>query len=114
MLTVHILTGSDTVNPDDWCRPLDIVSMSGGHSDYYSFTNQYTGAPENNAKWVQVKFILGKLWHGLTVAEIEKGLGKYCHYEFVRGAIPNAHKERHDKKWTDYSKMHQEDDDNSF
>jgi hypothetical protein len=62
--------------------------MSGGHSDYYSFQNQYTGAPENNVKWVKVKYILGKPWHGKTIGEIDDGLGKYLKYEFVRGDIP--------------------------
>ena len=66
--------------------------MSGGHSDYYSFENQYTGAPENNVKWVKVKYILGKPWHGYTVGEIDKGLGKFVKYEYVRGDIPTRSK----------------------
>lgn len=107
MLTVQILTDSDTVNPDDWCRPLEIVSMSGGHSDLYSFTSM-GGSPENNAKWVQVKYILGKPWHGKTVDAIDKGLGKYHYYEFIRGAIPNSHKVTHNKKWTDHSKVYRD------
>jgi hypothetical protein len=88
MKTVQILEADDIVEPEDWCRPLSIVSMSGGHSDYYSFENQYTGAPENNVKWVKVKYILGKGWHGQTVKEIDKGLGKYLKYEYIRGDIP--------------------------
>ncbi len=88
MKTVQILEAADTVDPEDWCRPLSIVSMSGGHSDYYSFKSQWSGAPENNVKWVKVKYILGKGWHGQTVKEIDKGLGQYVKYEFIRGDIP--------------------------
>lgn len=88
MISVNILEANDAVEPEDWCRPLSIVSMSGGHSDYYSFQSQYTGAPENNVKWVKVKYILGKPWHGKTVKEIDNGLGEYVKYEFVRGDIP--------------------------
>jgi hypothetical protein len=88
MINLQLLEADDIVEPDDWCRPLSIVSMSGGHSDYYSFTNQYTGAPENNVKWVKVKYILGKPWHNKTVKEIDAGLGKFIKYEYVRGDIP--------------------------
>lgn len=88
MIKVELLESGDCVSPEDWCRPLSIVSMSGGHSDYYSFQSQYTGAPENNVKWVKVKYILGKPWHGKTVAEIDKGLGEYVKYEFLRGEVP--------------------------
>lgn len=88
MITIQMLEGDDIVKPEDWCRPLSIVSMNGGHSDYYSFKNQYTGSPENNVKWVKVKYILGKPWHGKTVNEIDAVLGEYVEYEFVRGELP--------------------------
>lgn len=91
MITVQILEGQDVVEPEDWCRPLEIVSMSGGHSDYYSFRSQYSGAPENNVKWVKVKYILGHGWHYSTVEQIRKGLGQYHTYEFIRGDIPKKH-----------------------
>ena len=92
MITVQILEADDCVDPEDWCRPLSIVSMSGGHSDYYSFQSQYTGAPENNVKWVKVKYILGKPWHGQTVKAIDRALGQYVKYEYVRGDIPQRSK----------------------
>ena len=88
MITLQLLESDDIVEPEDWCRPLSIVSMSGGHSDYYSFKNQYTGAPENNVKWVKVKYILGRGWHGKTVREIDNGLGRWVKYEYIRGDIP--------------------------
>lgn len=89
MITVQMLEKDDIVEPEDWCRPLSIVSMSGGYSDHYSFQSQYTGAPENNVKWVKVKYILGKVWHGKTVGEIDSGLGRFVKYEFIRGDIPS-------------------------
>lgn len=88
MKTIQLLETEDRVEPNDWCRPLDIVSMSGGMSDHYSFESQYTGAPENNVKWVRVKYILGKCWHGCTVKEIDRELGEFVKYEFVRGDLP--------------------------
>ncbi len=92
MISLQLLEKDDTVDPEDWCRPLSITSMSGGYSDYYSFKNQYTGAPENNVKWVKVKYILGKPWHGKTVKEIDAELGMFIKYEYVRGDIPTRSK----------------------
>lgn len=88
MITLQLLEAMDTVDPEDWCRPLSLNSMSDGYSDSYSFSSQYTGAPENNTKWVKVKYILGKPWHGKTVKEIDTGLGFYTKYEFIRGDLP--------------------------
>lgn len=106
MITVQILEAADAVDPEDWCRPLSIVSMSGGHSDYYSFQNPFTGAPENNVKWVKVKYILGKPWHGKTVAQIDRGLGQYVKYEFIRGDIPRRQVlSLKDYNITDHTKM---------
>jgi hypothetical protein len=89
MITSQILEVDDAVHPEDWCRPLKIVAMGGGSSDYYSFKSEYGGNPENNVKWVKVKYILGKPWHGKTVGEIDNGLGKFVTYEYVRGDIPS-------------------------
>lgn len=112
MKTVEILELDDLIDPEDWCRPLQIVSMSGGHSDYYSFQSCYTGAPENNAKWVKVKFILGKPWHGKSVMEYNKAMSKFGTYEFVRGEIPTSHKlNLKDYNVTDHTKVYREDDD---
>ncbi len=88
MITVSILEQDDTIKADDWCRPLRIVSMNGGHSDYYSFKSCYTGTPENNAKWVQVKHVIGKCWVGQTVKEFTRALSPT---EFLRGTPPKKH-----------------------
>ena len=90
MIGVQILEEDDLIHPDDWCRPLTITSMSGGMSDSYSFKNAYSGLPENNVKWVQVKHVLGSCWHGRPVSEFCKSLG-YRH-EFVRGDVPVKHR----------------------
>ena len=111
MISVQILEANDPVHPEDWCRPLSIVSMSGGHSDYYSFENEYTGAPENNVKWVKVKYILGKPWHGKTVAEIDSGLCEWITYEYIRGDIPKRQQlDLRDYNITDHTKVYYEDD----
>lgn len=89
MITVSILEKDDTIKADDWCRPLAIVSMSGGHSDYYSFKSCYTGTPENNAEWVQVKHVLGKCWVGGTVKDYYRAVGHRM--EFLRGTPPKKH-----------------------
>ena len=93
MITVQILEANDTIHPEDWCRPLSLMTMNGGHSDYYSFESCYTGAPENNVKWVKVKYILGIACHSSkTVKELDATLGKYVKYEFIRGEIPQRSK----------------------
>jgi len=87
---VGILEDADTIRADDWCRPLTIVSMMGGHSDYYSFTSEYSGQPENNAEWVHVHQIFGEPWFGETVGTLLDAIERP--YEFVRGDIPERSK----------------------
>jgi hypothetical protein len=89
VIAVQILEDSDLMHPEDWCRPLVLTSMSGGMSDGYSFKSEYTGTPENNAKWVRVKHVIGEGWHGHPIGEFAKALG-YRH-EFVRGDVPVKH-----------------------
>lgn len=92
MITVKILEDDDVIYAEDWCRPLQIVSMSGGSSDHYSFKSQYTGCPENNVEWVKVKDVIGSCWFGKTVLQFHKDLEKFnSRYEFVRGDVPKSH-----------------------
>lgn len=88
MRLVQVLEAADQVAPSDWCRPLQIVAMHGGHSDHYSFKSSYTGCPENNAKWVRVRDVLGACWHDKPAGVVCDALGPY---EFVRGEVPEAH-----------------------
>lgn len=87
-----MLEDHDTILPTDWCRPLLLLTMSGGRSDDYSFTSMYTGQPENNVTWVNADQILGDLWMGETVGAYNAAVSN-CgpSYEFVRGEIPVAH-----------------------
>ena len=90
MKKVQILEDQDKIAPTDWCRPLAIISMSGGHSDYYSFRSAYGGTPENNAEWCLVSDIFGECWDGVEVGELVKHLE--TRYEFVRGDVPVSHR----------------------
>lgn len=89
MKTVQILEPQDNVEATDWCRPLQIQSMSGGHSDNYSFVDDY-GFPDNNAKWIKVEDIFGPCWFGKPASELQK----HKSYEFIRGDIPESHQLR--------------------
>lgn len=119
MIMVQMLEADDLIAPLDWCRPLSIVSMSGGHSDYYSFRNQYTGCPENNSEWVRVKCVVGPRWFGHTVKEYNKMSSQYGYpFEFIRGEVPKKHR-LNMKGYADLSKsvrkqMEEVDDDIPF
>jgi len=76
MKTVQILEPNDCVAPDDWCRPLRLESMSGGHSDGYSFESMYSGTPKNNVKWVRIKDVFGECWFGKQAKELMEDNGK--------------------------------------
>jgi hypothetical protein len=112
MIDVQILEPHDTIQPTDWCRPLTLVSMSGGMSDSYSFRSMYSGTPENNVKWVPVQAQLGSVWFGQTVDSFNcDGMQPY---EFVRGDIPKSH-QLDMRGYTDISKSvlyNSHDDDN--
>lgn len=89
MKTVQLLEANDTIEATDWCRPLQLMSMSGGFSDSYAFESCYTGHPENNAKWLQVLQIFGEGWVGKTVKDINN---EGIPYEILRGDIPETSK----------------------
>lgn len=93
MITIQILERNDEILPTDWCRPLSLRTMSGGHSDYFSFESCYNGQPENNVKWVNVHQIFGEVWYNKKLSELNDTLRKYggSGYEFVRGEIPVSH-----------------------
>jgi len=85
MIRVQLLEPQDRISPEDWCRPLCIMSMSGGMSDSISFKSVYSGTPQNNAKWVQVKHVLGAGWFGKPCEEYGNNM------EFLRGTPPQSH-----------------------
>jgi len=91
MFSVSVIEPSDLVLPMDWCRPLSLVSMSGGMSDSYSFESMYTGGPENNVKWVRIKDVFGECWFGKPLSD----LNTHISYEVVRGSMPESHRLKH-------------------
>jgi len=91
MITIQILQNNDILQEDDWCRPLLLTTMSGGMSDDYSFTNMYSGTPENNVKWCQVG-ISFPYWVDGTLGKLKRRvLYEFGDYEFVRGTPPRSH-----------------------
>lgn len=104
MITVMILEAEDFVHPEDWCRPLELCTMSGGMSDSMSFRSCYVGSPENHVEWVKVKAVFGENWYGSKVKEFTEML--YL-YEFLRGNPPRSH-QLDMKGYTDLSKYRSE------
>ena len=90
MITISILEKNDVIQKGDWCRPLHLCSMCGGHGDGYSFKSMYSGAPENNTKWVRVERVM-PFWIGETIAEYEKRTDEYMINEYARGDLPEEH-----------------------
>ncbi len=91
MISVSILEPADIVQKTDWCRPLRLVTMSGGMSDYYSIES-IGGNPENNVRWCRVNQVLGEMWYGKTAKEINASFDRFFGgYEFMRGDVPKSH-----------------------
>lgn len=88
MIQVQILEDTDVVLATDLCRPLQLVTMSGGHSDYYSFESAYSGTPENHVKWCRVEQVFGPIWFNKPVNALNK---ISVPYEFMRGQPPEKH-----------------------
>jgi hypothetical protein len=92
MIVCKILEDDDIITGEEWCRPLSLSTMSGGHSDSYSFTSMYSGKPENNVKWVKAKYIFGQCWFNKPLFVLRKGvLNEFTNYEFLIGDIPKKH-----------------------
>ena len=88
MRNIKMLDKFDTLQKGDWCRPLYMCTMSGGHSDYYSFKSVYGGTPENNSKWCRVELIM-PFWIGGTINKFEEATDR--EYEFIRGDLAYSH-----------------------
>ena len=88
MINLSLLEADDILQETDWCRPLILHTMS-EWSDGYSFKSIYTGRPENNLKWCQVKDALPFGWSGKTVGEFNNRVPALP-YEFIRGNIPKS------------------------
>lgn len=88
MIILSLLEDTDILQETDWCRPLVLYTMS-NYSESYSFKSCYTGKPENNLKWCQVKDALPFGWAGRTVGEFNSRVSALP-YEFIRGNIPQS------------------------
>ncbi len=91
MRTINLLDDGDVMDPEAWCRPLRLTTMSGGMSDSYSFASQYSGRPENNVKWCKVKYCIGSVWFGRPISDFHDAMRRMVSYEFVSGDIPHDH-----------------------
>lgn len=89
MILLNMLEPTDTILPSDWCRPLRLQTTDGGYSDHYSFSNTYSGSPENYTEWVRVDAVLGECWFGETLGRLNRHMS--VPYEMVRGDIPKSH-----------------------
>ena len=87
MITVQLLEEDDILQPTDYCRPL-LLTTTSPQSDHYSFSNTYSGLPENYVKWLRVEQKFGECWYGKPIKNL---LAKIEPYEFIRGEIPKSH-----------------------
>jgi hypothetical protein len=93
MIQIFLLEERDIINPNDWCRPLNLCTIS-LQGDSYSFESTYTGRPVNNLKWVKVKDAIGSCWFGKTIGEFNNppmSIQQPQYYEFMRGSFPLNH-----------------------
>jgi len=94
--TIQILLDG-IIDDDLYLRPLSIERE--GQSDYISESSVYSGSPMNFMKWLPAKYLLGKVWKGRLISELEK----FSHtphgsqtiqpqkYEYAKGNIPKSH-----------------------
>lgn len=90
MIHILLLEPDDMIELSDWCRPLQIATIS-PYSDTIVFENMFSGKPINNSKWIEVHRVFGEVWFGASVADVNSKLEDE-QYEFVRGNIPHSHR----------------------
>ncbi|HDR9103685.1 hypothetical protein [Paraburkholderia sp. A3RO-2L] len=85
-ITVQILEGTDVLQPTDWVRPL----LGSGYVDSFM---TFSGAPENNLRWVPASDVLGPHYMDMTLDAINADMAELggWPYEVVRGPVPVAH-----------------------
>jgi hypothetical protein len=99
MINVQILENNDILQEDDWCRPLNITSMSGGMSDDYTFES--FGRPINNAKWCAVA-VSFPYWIGKCINDMPQSIR---YHEFIRGIVPKQHIHPNGKETAEQQKL---------
>lgn len=90
MITIQLLEDNDIIQSTDWCRPM-VINTIYPWSDTITFTNTYSGNPENNVKWLTAKQCC-PFWIGKPVKDFNNGMKRSgSWYEFIRGPIPLQH-----------------------
>lgn len=90
MISIQLLEDTDIIQATDWCRPMTIQTIS-PWSDTITFTNTYSGNPENNVRWLTAQQCC-PFWIGKKVKDYNDGIEKMgTWYEFIRGPIPTKH-----------------------
>ena len=84
--TIELLDMDDTINPEDYIRPL---YPSVHFDDGLWETSPYSGAPLDHFKWCKVKEKIGVVWYGKTWREYY-GQRKE-EFEVIRGELPVSH-----------------------
>jgi hypothetical protein len=106
MITIQLLEDNDIIQATDWCRPMVIQTIS-NWSDTISFTNTYSGDPENNVKWLTAEQCC-PAWVGKRLKDFNDGMERLgVWHEFIRGNLPVKHqygktKREHRKAYEDY------------
>lgn len=96
MIPVNILEPTDIIQSTDWVRQLSLTYE--GQSDYLQTTSTYAGTPINRLGWLLAKDVC-PAFVGRSVSDFFSAIKKFYltsdkhSYEFLRGDIPNRHKE---------------------
>lgn len=90
MQTIYLLDYEDTINPNDYYRPLN-RSADYSQSDSWMEVNCYGGGPLDHLKWAPVWLILGEYWWGKKYKEYKNFNKEFFRpFEAVRGKIPES------------------------
>lgn len=90
MITIQLLENNDIIQATDWCRPM-VIQPINPWSDTISFSNTYSGNPENNVRWLTAQQCC-PYWIGKKVSEFNTGMKRTgSWYEFIRGDLPSKH-----------------------
>lgn len=89
--SVLILGPEDTLEQDDWVRPLQATPGHCGGDPVINSLSTDGETPQNHLKWVRARDVFKPGWFGLTLEELNKEMGNGFNYEVIRGAIPRGH-----------------------
>jgi hypothetical protein len=87
MRTIEMLDLDDTLQEDDWVRPIVFLPFSTQGEIAVNSTSCYSGRPINHPKWIRARRIFGECWFGKKIRKVDSKQ----EYEFIRGDVPSAH-----------------------